>query len=39
MTRDRSNFLSHTALEAGSVAFRNDKSGTIVGVGKIRAVK
>ena len=35
MTGKKSNFLSLTALEGGSVAFGNGKSGTIVGVGKI----
>jgi len=32
---DRSNFLSLTALDGGSMAFRNDKSGKIIGIGKI----
>ena len=35
MARDRSNFLSLTAFDRGSVAFRNNKSGKIVGVSKI----
>jgi len=35
MTDEKSNFLSLTATEGGSVAFGNDKSGTIVGIGKI----
>ena len=32
---DKSNFLSRTAFDGGRVAFRNGKSGKIVGVGKI----
>ena len=32
---DRSNFLSLTALDGGSMAFRNDKSEKIIGIGKI----
>ena len=32
---DRSNFLSLTVIEGGSVAFENGKFGTIVGVGRI----
>jgi len=35
MTGEKSNFLSLTAAEGGIVAFRNGKSGTIVGIGKI----
>jgi len=35
MTGENSNFLSLAAFNEGSVAFGNDKSGTIVGVGKI----
>ena len=35
MTGEKSNFLSLTALEGGSVAFGNSKFGTIVGIGKI----
>ena len=35
MTGERSNFLSLTALNVGSVAFGNGKSGTIVGIGNI----
>ena len=35
MTGEKSNFLSLTASDGGSVAFRNGKSGTIVGIGKI----
>jgi len=35
MTGDRSNFLSLTAFNEGSVAFGNGKSGKIIGVGKI----
>ena len=35
MTGEKSNFLSLTASEGGSVAFGNGKSGTIVGIGKI----
>jgi len=35
MTGKKSNFLSLTAAEGGSVAFGNGKSGTIVGIGKI----
>jgi len=35
MTSKKSNFLSLTAAERGSVAFDNGKSGTIVGIGKI----
>ena len=32
---DKSNFLSLTAFEGGSVAFENGKSRTIVGAGRI----
>jgi len=35
MTGEKSNFLSLTASEGGSVAFENGKSGTVVGIGKI----
>jgi len=35
MTGEKSNFLSLTTAEGGSVAFGNGKSGTIVGIGKI----
>jgi len=35
MTSEKSNFLSLVAFNGGSVAFRNDNSGTIVGIGKI----
>ena len=35
MTGEKSNFLSLTASEGGSVAFGNGKSGIIVGIGKI----
>jgi len=35
MTGDRSNFLSLTAFDGGSVAFQNGKSETIVDIGKI----
>ena len=35
MTGKKFDFLSLTAIEGGSVAFGNDKSGTIVGIGKI----
>ena len=35
MISKKSNFFSLTAVEGGSVAFGNDKSGTIVGIGKI----
>jgi len=35
MTRDRSNFLSLTAFEGGSVAFGNSKSEKIISIGKI----
>jgi len=35
MTGDRSNFLSLTALDGGSMAFENGKSGTTVRIGKI----
>ena len=35
MTGKKSNFLSLTASDGGSVAFGNGKSGTIVGIGKI----
>jgi len=35
MTGEKSNFLSLTATEGGSVAFDNSKSGTIIGIGKI----
>jgi len=34
-TGEKSNFLSLTAAQGGSVAFGNGKSGTIVGIGKI----
>jgi len=34
MTGDESRFLSRTAFDRGRVAFGNDKSGTIVNVGK-----
>ena len=36
MTGEKSNFLSLTATEEGSVAFGNGKSRTIVEIGKIR---
>ena len=36
MTSVKSNFLSLTATQGGSVAFGNGKSGTIVGIGKDR---
>jgi len=36
MTGEKSNFLSLTASDGGSVAFENGKSETTVGVGKIR---
>jgi len=35
ITGEKSNFLSLTAAEGGSVALDNGKSGTIVGIGKI----
>jgi len=35
MTGEKSNFLSLTPSEGGSVAFGNGKSGTIVRIGKI----
>ena len=35
MTGDKSNFLSLTAFDRGSVAFGNNKSGKIVSLGKI----
>ena len=35
MTGDKSRFLSLIAFDGGRVAFRNGKSGTIVGVGKV----
>ena len=35
MTGDRSNFLSLTALDGGSMAFENGKFRIIVGIGKI----
>jgi len=35
MTGEKFNFLSLTAAEGGSVALGNDKSGTIIGIGKI----
>ena len=35
MTGEKSNFLSLTASNGGSVAFGNGKSRTIVGIGKI----
>ena len=35
MTGENSNFLSLIAAKGGSVAFGNDKSGTIVEIGKI----
>jgi len=35
MTGEKPNFLSLTASDGGIVAFGNDKSGTIVGIGKI----
>jgi len=35
MTGEKSNFLSLVASNGGSVAFGNDKFGTIVGIGKI----
>jgi len=35
MTGEKSNFLSLADTQGGSVAFGNDKSGTIVGIGKI----
>jgi len=35
MTGDKSNFLSLSAFEGGSVAFGNGKSGSIIGVGKV----
>ena len=35
MTGEKSNFLSLVASNEGSVAFGNDKFGTIVGIGKI----
>jgi len=36
MTGEKFNFLSLAATQGESVAFENDKSGTIVGIGKIR---
>jgi len=35
MTGEESNFLSLAPTQGGSVAFGNEKSGTIVGIGKI----
>ena len=35
MTGEKSNFLSLVASDGGNVAFRNSKSGTIIGTGKI----
>jgi len=35
MTGEKLNFLSLAATQGGSVAFENDKSGTIVGIGKM----
>ena len=35
MTGDRSNFLSLTSFDGGIVELENDKSGKIIGVGKI----
>jgi len=35
MTGEKSNILSLVASNGGSVAFGNDKFGTIVGIGKI----
>ena len=35
MTGDRSNFLSLTAFDEGSVIFENGKFGIIIGIGKI----
>ena len=35
MTGAKSNFLSLAAIQGGSVAFGNDKSGIIVGIGMI----
>jgi len=35
MTREKSNFLSLSASDSGSVAFGNDKSGMIVGICKV----
>jgi len=35
MVGEKPNFLSLTAFDGGSVAFKNNKSGTIVGIGKI----
>jgi len=35
VTGEKFNFLSLTAARGGSVALGNDKSGTIVGIGKI----
>jgi len=35
MTGEKSNFLSLTAAQGGSVAFGNGKSGRIVEIGKI----
>ena len=36
MTGEKINFLSLAATQGGSVAFGNEKSGTIIGIGKIR---
>jgi len=35
MTGEKSNFLSLTTAQGGSMAFGNDKTGPIVGTGKI----
>ena len=35
MTGEKSNSLSLVASDGGSVAFENDKSGTIISIGKI----
>ena len=35
MASEKSNFLSLAATHRGSVAFGNDKFGTIIGIGKI----
>ena len=35
MTGEKSNFLSLSATQGGSVAFGNGKSGSIVGIGNI----
>jgi len=35
MTSEKSNFLSLTAVEGGSVAIGNGKSGTIVEIGQL----